>query len=928
MIRTGEITAIRQRPLDDDGNGNVADGLTPIMVAVDLFDAENRPIKAPVALELLEGNLKPAASADPTKGLTTVVDNRVFADKDGRIAFQPVSQSGRYRATVSYNGRTAIVETYVKPKLRDWILVGVAEGTMGYNTLSGNMDNSAAAEVDEDVYLDGRLAFFAKGRIKGSWLLTMAYDSEGEKKDADRRLFQTVDPDAFYTLYGDAAEQQHEAPSLRRLYFKIERERFYALFGDYNSDLTVTELARYNRSFNGLKTEYNGDMVDISAFAADTHQAFIKDEIQGDGTSGLYYLSRRNLVLNSEKVTLETRDRFHGDLVIETRTMTRYVDYTIDYDAGTLFFKSPVFSRDENLNPIYIVVDYESEDDGDTGYTYGGRAAVKLLDGHLQAGGTYVHEGPVAADGHLVGLDARADLGYQIEVKAEVAATDRKEGGDTVRGKAYLAQLTQNTTTHDLRVFYQEQGDGFGLGQQNGSQSGNRKFGAEVDWRIEEHWTLNSEVFHNEQLSTDKQRLLVSSGLSFKQSDYTLSAGFRLVEDKMADGETERSDQLLAGISKSFFDQRVKLRLNHEQSIAGSNDSEDYPTRTIVGADYQLTSETALFAEHEFTFGPQEMTQSDRLGLKTTPWDGGRLSTGMGREQAEDDGRLFANMGLAQTWRINERWQVDAGADRSQTLSNEGSENTGSTSEDFTAVSTGVGYDVGDWSSVARLESRWAEEQEKWALIAGVAGQIRDDLGLSIGGELFQEHRRNGADSLKGDLKLSSAWRPAHGQWTLLDRLEYKAEQQRDSAGETLAQRIVNNFNANFRPHHRLQIAVQYGAKYVFDTIDGASYIGYTDLNGLETRFDITSRWDVGLHVSLLHAWQAAQVDYRTGVSVGYALFKNAWVSVGYNFHGFQDEDFSAADYTAAGPFVKFRLKMDQQTVKDLVSWFDRKPHP
>ena len=300
----------------------------------------------------------------------------------------------------------------------------------------------------------------------------------------------------------------------------------------------------------------------------------------------------------------------------------------------------------------------------------------------------------------------------------------------------------------------------------------------------------------------------------------------------------------------------------------------------------------------------------------------------MGRERAEDDGRLFANMGLAQTWRINARWKVDAGADRSQTLSHEGSENTDSTRSDFTAVSTGVGYDVGDWSSVARLESRWAEEQEKWGLIAGVAGQIRDDLGLSIGGELFQEHRRNGADSLTGDLKLSSAWRPAHGQWTLLDRLEYKVEQQRDSAGETLAQRIVNNFNANFRPHHRLQLAVQYGAKYVFDTIDDASYIGYTDLNGLETRFDITSRWDVGLHVSLLHAWQAAQVDYRTGVSVGYALFKNAWVSVGYNFQGFQDEDFSAADYTAAGPFVKFRLKMDQETVKDLVSWFDRKPHP
>ena len=39
---------------------------------------------------------------------------------------------------------------------------------------------------------------------------------------------------------------------------------------------------------------------------------------------------------------------------------------------------------------------------------------------------------------------------------------------------------------------------------------------------------------------------------------------------------------------------------------------------------------------------------------------------------------------------------------------------------------------------------------------------------------------------------------------------------------------------------------------------------------------------------------------------------QNAWVSLGYNLLGFQDEDFSAADYTAQGPFVRFRIKFDQ----------------
>ncbi len=37
------------------------------------------------------------------------------------------------------------------------------------------------------------------------------------------------------------------------------------------------------------------------------------------------------------------------------------------------------------------------------------------------------------------------------------------------------------------------------------------------------------------------------------------------------------------------------------------------------------------------------------------------------------------------------------------------------------------------------------------------------------------------------------------------------------------------------------------------------------------------------------------------------------WLSVGYNVDGFNDEDFIAAEYTAKGPYIKFRMKLDQQ---------------
>jgi len=608
------------------------------------------------------------------------------------------------------------------------------------------------------------------------------------------------------------------------------------------------------------------------------------------------------------------------------------VDYTIDYDAGTLFFKSPVYSRDEAFNPIFIVVDYETENTGDTAYTYGGRGAVKFLDNRLETGATYIHEGPDGAEAHLGGLDARYDLGNGLEAKAEIATTTREVDTQNISGQAYLAEFSKNADTYDARVYFREQEPGFGLGQQNGSEAQMRKVGADGIWRFREDWTLRGEVLYNEQLATEATRLMGDARVEYRKAPYNFFGGLRLVEDSFSDGTVKRSDQLLAGVDRSFMDQRLKLHLKHEQSLGGNNASADYPTRTQLGADYQLTRNVGLFANQEFTFGENKNTASTRMGLKATPWTGGQLSSSMGRNLTENSDRLFANLGLNQTWRLNEHWTLDGGLDLSRSVADAADTPinpnypvaTGS-DIDFTAISLGAGYDEKLWSWVGRLENRWAEDRDKWGLVSGIAGQVREGLGLSAGLQVFQENIHSGADSLKGDLKLSGAWRPDHSDWIVFDRLEYKFDRLSDSSGDVQGQRIVNNLNANYKPQQRLQFSLQYGAKYVFDTIDERSYSGFTYLIGVETRYDLTRRWDMGVALGMLHGWDAGQLDYRTGVSLGYALFKNAWVSLGYNFLGFTDQDFSAADFTAQGPYLKFRIKVDQQSVKEMVSWFDKR---
>ena len=65
--------------------------------------------------------------------------------------------------------------------------------------------------------------------------------------------------------------------------------------------------------------------------------------------------------------------------------------------------------------------------------------------------------------------------------------------------------------------------------------------------------------------------------------------------------------------------------------------------------------------------------------------------------------------------------------------------------------------------------------------------------------------------------------------------------------------------------------------------------------------------------------------DSSYGVSLGHKLATNLWVSLGYNFVGFSDGDFEAADYSAKGVFLRFRYKIDQETIKDALKRVDQR---
>jgi len=910
----------------------LADGKNPIVIAVRLTDMENYPVQqglvgeysvdAPYVAEINHDEID-------LNGYTNKPKFKVGADGIARIVLAPTTRSGKATVSVPLEAGRATISTWVEAAPRDWILVGFAEGTAGYNALSGNDVSLEEAGIDEHYFDDGQVKFFAKGAIKGEWLLTMAYDSDKPDLDGDS-LYQVIDPDTYYPLYGDGTQQGYEASSASHLYVKLEREQFYALFGDMNTGLDQTELSRYNRTMNGFKSEMETENFTYTIFAANTKQAFVKDEILGDGTSGRYYLSESDLVINSEIVTIETRDRFHSERVLDTQTLARHTDYDIDYDDGSLFFKRPIPSRDERFDHIYIVVRYETQDSSEENINYGGRAAALLFNGRVEAGATYVHEENGNGDGDLYGTDVTVRLTPTTTLHAEAATTDTSHYDDR-SGDAYLAEVTHDSNRVTGRAYYREQQEGFGLGQQNGTETGTRKYGLQGYYNLTPAFSLGGQAYHEDNLATSAERDVAEVTGNYSRNNFGIYSGVREAKDSFDNAEEQRSTQWMVGGNWATPDRRLNLRADYEQSLRGKNENSDYPTLLTLGADYKLTQRISLFAEQEFTWGKDLDTDSTRAGLMVIPWKGADLHSTVEQQTNENGQRVFALFGLGQTWTVNQYWSFDANIDRSQMMKsrNEQLFNTNvppahGSDEDFTAVSFGSTYREARWTWWNRIETRHADSEDRYGISTSVVAEPQPGVAVAAKALAFITDAEGGARRTDGNIRLGMAYRPTASRWIVLERLDYYFDQEDHSASDYDNWRIVNNLHANFKYDRKLQTSFYYGAKYVRDSYDSGTYSGYTDLFASETRYNIHKQWDIGAHGSMLHSWNSHNFQYGLGADIGFSPVTNTWISLGYNVFGFEDDDFSDANYTAKGIYIRFRVKFDQQSVREAAAWLNQ----
>ena len=206
--------------------------------------------------------------------------------------------------------------------------------------------------------------------------------------------------------------------------------------------------------------------------------------------------------------------------------------------------------------------------------------------------------------------------------------------------------------------------------------------------------------------------------------------------------------------------------------------------------------------------------------------------------------------------------------------------------------------------------------EERSSLLLGWYREPSAGHGLSAGLTVPTTDNINGSETTTGG---PQDWLGIpDGQWHLAvpESTDLVFEDAVTTIDEINSWRLINNFNANRRYSAATQLSLQYAFKYVRSDFDGDAYTGYTDLVGVDLRRGIRGRWDMGFNASVYHSYQSDVMDYGFGVDVGFNLRDNMWLTLGYNVTGFHDSDFSAARYTAQGPYLRFSVKADQHTLK------------
>ena len=521
--------------------------------------------------------------------IVTALGLPVPVDKNGKFALRQIMPAGPHAVEVSVTdaqGRGVIYRRNVSIPDNDWFYIAIADLTVGENSTTGPaklVTTDTTDYYDNKTYIDGRGAFYLKGKIKGEYLLTASADTrEGPLKDLFHNfdskdpsyLLRRIDPDMFYPVYGDDSTIVDDAPTQGKFYVKLEKGDSSIMWGNFQTQWTGTELTQYSRGLYGANllirpeatTKYGERRTFVNAFAAEPGTISSREEFRGTGGS-LYYLQHLDITQGSENIWVEIRDK-DSLMVLERRQLSPAQDYDINYLQGRVVLRSPLPSVADgstlvqtstlNGNPVFLVATYEYVPGmfAVTDLAMGGRATHWLND-YIRLGLTGFNQGEDQSSQRLEGADLILRYKPGTYVKGEFAhSTGAGVGTQTSMSGGFgfnALKGTDNDTANAWRIesaldvsevwdggkgkmssYWQNRERGFsGPGQVTLSGERMEQVGAAVSLPIGERTTFDLKADYRD---SDSQTFRAAEGsIGYRVTDSVkVSTGVRVDDRKVA----------------------------------------------------------------------------------------------------------------------------------------------------------------------------------------------------------------------------------------------------------------------------------------------------------------------------------------------------------------------------------------------------------
>lgn len=981
-----------------------ADGISGTDVSVQLLDGKGQPVAADVdvsvevdggARVLLPGRLTSESGAD--RGDIDRIQPGVQATaKGGLLQFKLIAPYKPEAVTVRVSVKGVAEKLVVRyvPDLREMIAVGLLEGRLRGDKFDPRQIVPVRENDGFDEELRGftkdfnggkrrfgaRAALYLKGKVQGKYLLTLSYDSD---KDTRRPLFQDIDPNAFYPVYGDASVRGVDAQSTSKLYVRIDDRLSYLMWGDYTTQDSnpARQLSQYSRSLSGLRGHYEEGSVTANAFAAQQSLRQVIDEFPARGVSGPYSVSNPNGVQGSEKIEIVVRDRNRPAIVLKTTALARFSDYEFEPFAGQILFKAPVPSFDDQLNPVSIRVTYEVEQGGERFLVYGGDVALKLTE-RITLGVAAVRDENPAAPYDVAGASVQLKLSKHTELIAEVARTrstvnTNASGFNTNTSNNFIGksgELTGNAARVELRHSddelrlrgYAVRADDDFNNPAAGITGGKTELGAAGALQLNPKLALNAEVTRSQDRILGTQSDAAALGADLKFSDrLTLGAGVRRVSQDALTlssltgnscstgasasstgynsgyGISQQGNQQIdpatglpvvcsptalssalptapTALDRTSVYGRAGYRLTDSVTLTGELQRElgqDGTNLYRLGADWQVADKTRLYSrlEHSrvwggaYGLGVGEASNSFALGVDTQYMQDGSLYSEYRLRDAAAGRDVQAAVGLRNGWRLAEGIRLTTNVER-----------LAATTGDATAAGLGLEYTASElWKGSGRLEWREDVNNTNWLFTAGLARKLDRDWTLLARdyASLVKPRTAGAADRTQNRFQIGFAWRPVdHNKIDALGLYEHKLDNDRVSLTDSATD--IVSLRANYHPSRAWWLSGRYAYKRVNELLLGSVNDSYrAQLVGSRLTYDVTNRWSVGGLVSVLQGQGGAR-QYAYGLEVGYILVDNLYLTLGYNWRGFRDDDLTGSDYTNRGWVLGIRYKFDEDLFK------------